>query len=274
MVVGMQRKLGLRTALAPVGAVWCGRRGQRRGREREASQGWLIGKCLLAYTVVCERHLQGARRPDQEGDPRRAQRPGRADPVRALHPARDQARAGLVAAGDLPAPRRPGVGRPGEDEEGWQVQVPPSRHHAARDAHRAVATHPRKGRQMRIYVTSVLVDDQEKALRFYTDVLGFQKKNDIPLGAARWLTVVSPDDPQGTELLLEPDGHPAAGPFRAALVAHGLPATSFAVDDVQAEFQRLRGLGVRFTQEPLEMGAVTTAVFDDTCGNLIQIVKA
>ena len=127
---------------------------------------------------------------------------------------------------------------------------------------------------MRIYITSVLVDDQEKALRFYTDVLGFQKKNDIPLGAARWLTVVSPDDPQGTELLLEPDGHPAAGPFKAALVADGIPATSFAVDDVQAEFQRLRDLGVRFTQEPLEMGPVTTAVFDDTCGNLIQIVKA
>jgi catechol 2,3-dioxygenase-like lactoylglutathione lyase family enzyme len=137
-----------------------------------------------------------------------------------------------------------------------------------------VAANPWKEQQMRIYLTSVLVDDQEKALRFYTDVLGFQKKNDIPLGAARWLTVVSPDDPQGTELLLEPDAHPAAGPFKAALVADGIPATSFAVDDVQAEFQRLRGLGVRFTQEPLEMGAVTTAVFDDTCGNLIQIVKA
>jgi catechol 2,3-dioxygenase-like lactoylglutathione lyase family enzyme len=127
---------------------------------------------------------------------------------------------------------------------------------------------------MRIYITSVLVDDQEKALRFYTDVLGFQKKNDIPLGQARWLTVVSPDDPQGTELLLEPDAHPAAGPFKSALVADGIPATSFAVDDVPAEFQRLRDLGVRFTQEPLEMGGVTTAVFDDTCGNLIQIAKA
>jgi catechol 2,3-dioxygenase-like lactoylglutathione lyase family enzyme len=124
---------------------------------------------------------------------------------------------------------------------------------------------------MRIYITSVLVDDQEKALRFYTDVLGFQKKHDIPLGEARWLTVVSPDDPQGPELALEPDAHPAAGPFKEALVADGIPVTSFAVDDVHAEFQRLRGLGVRFTQEPLEMGAVTTAVFDDTCGNLIQI---
>jgi catechol 2,3-dioxygenase-like lactoylglutathione lyase family enzyme len=127
---------------------------------------------------------------------------------------------------------------------------------------------------MRIYLTSVLVDDQEKALRFYTDVLGFVTKSDIPLGGARWLTVVSPDDPQGPELALEPDSHPAAGPFKEALVADGIPATSFAVDDVQAEFQRLRGLGVRFTQEPLEMGAVTTAVFDDTCGNLIQIAKA
>jgi catechol 2,3-dioxygenase-like lactoylglutathione lyase family enzyme len=127
---------------------------------------------------------------------------------------------------------------------------------------------------MRIYVTSVLVDDQEKALRFYTDVLGFVKKTDIPLGEARWLTVVSPENPEGPELLLEPDSHPAARPFKAALVADGIPATSFAVEDVHAEFRRLRGLGVQFTQEPLEMGGVTTAVFDDTCGNLIQIAKA
>jgi catechol 2,3-dioxygenase-like lactoylglutathione lyase family enzyme len=127
---------------------------------------------------------------------------------------------------------------------------------------------------MRIYMTSVLVDDQEKALRFYTDLLGFVKKTDIPVGEARWLTVVAPDDPKGPELLLEPDSHPAARPFKAALAADGIPATSFAVDDVNAEFQRLRGLGVRFTQEPVEMGAVTTAVFDDTCGNLIQIATA
>jgi catechol 2,3-dioxygenase-like lactoylglutathione lyase family enzyme len=97
---------------------------------------------------------------------------------------------------------------------------------------------------MRIYFTSVLVDDQEKALRFYTDVLGFVTKSDIPLGGARWLTVTSPDSPEGPELLLEPDTHPAAGPFTAALVADGIPATSFAVDDVHAEFQRLRGLDV------------------------------
>ncbi|HWH97274.1 MAG TPA: VOC family protein [Pseudolysinimonas sp.] len=126
---------------------------------------------------------------------------------------------------------------------------------------------------MRIYVTSVLVDDQEKALQFYTNVLGFVKKNDIPVGEARWLTVVSPENAEGPELLLEPDGHPAAGPFKEALAADGIPVTSFAVDDVDAEFQRLRGLGVQFTQEPLEMGGVTTAVFDDTCGNLIQIAK-
>jgi catechol 2,3-dioxygenase-like lactoylglutathione lyase family enzyme len=126
---------------------------------------------------------------------------------------------------------------------------------------------------VKIYVTSVLVDDQEKALQFYTNVLGFVKKNDIPVGEARWLTVVSPENAEGPELLLEPDGHPAAGPFKEALAADGIPVTSFAVDDVDAEFQRLRGLGVQFTQEPLEMGGVTTAVFDDTCGNLIQIAK-
>jgi catechol 2,3-dioxygenase-like lactoylglutathione lyase family enzyme len=126
---------------------------------------------------------------------------------------------------------------------------------------------------MRINVTSVLVDDQDKALRFYTEVLGFVKKTEIPLGEARWLTVVSPEDTEGTELLLEPDGHPAAKPFKQALVEDGIPFTSFAVDDIDLEFERLRGLGVRFTQEPAAMGAVTTAVFDDTCGNLIQIAS-
>jgi catechol 2,3-dioxygenase-like lactoylglutathione lyase family enzyme len=123
----------------------------------------------------------------------------------------------------------------------------------------------------RITITSVLVDDQDKALRFYTEVLGFAKKTEVPIGEDRWLTVVSPDDPDGTELLLEPDGHPAAGPFKQALQDDGIPFTSFAVDDVNAEYQRLRSLGVRFTQEPLEMESVTTAVFDDTCGNLIQL---
>lgn len=124
---------------------------------------------------------------------------------------------------------------------------------------------------MRIVLASVFVSDQDKALKFYTEVLGFVKKAEIPLGGHRWLTVVSPLDPDGTELLLEPDSHPAVGPFKEALAADGIPFTSFAVDDVNAETNRLRALGVRFTQEPLQMGPVTTAVFDDTCGNLIQI---
>jgi len=124
---------------------------------------------------------------------------------------------------------------------------------------------------MRINLTSVLVDDQDNALRFYTEVLGFVKKAEVPLGEHRWLTVVSPDDPDGVELVLEPDGHPAARPFKEALVADGIPYTSFAVNDVHKEVERLRTLGVRFTQEPTEMGPVTTAVLDDTCGNLIQI---
>jgi catechol 2,3-dioxygenase-like lactoylglutathione lyase family enzyme len=126
---------------------------------------------------------------------------------------------------------------------------------------------------MKITVTSVLVDDQAKALRFYTDVLGFVKKTEIDLGEAFWLTVISPDQPDGPELLLEPDGHPAAKPFKAALVADGIPYTSFAVADVHAEYDRLTGLGVEFTQPPTAMGPVTTAVFDDTCGNLIQIAQ-
>ena len=126
---------------------------------------------------------------------------------------------------------------------------------------------------MRIHLTSVLVDDQEKALQFYTETLGFVKKTDVPVGEHRWLTVVSPDAPDGTELLLEPDGHPAAKPFKQALVDDGIPFTSFAVDDVNAEYDRLRARGVRFTQQPLEMPTVTTAVLDDTCGNLIQIAS-
>ena len=126
---------------------------------------------------------------------------------------------------------------------------------------------------MRINLTSVLVDDQDKALRFYTNLLGFEKKTEIPLGEHRWLTVVSPNDPDGIELVLEPDAHPAAKVFKEALVSDGIPYTSFAVDDVSAEFARLERLGVRFTQQPAEMGPVITAVFDDTCGNLIQIAQ-
>jgi catechol 2,3-dioxygenase-like lactoylglutathione lyase family enzyme len=124
---------------------------------------------------------------------------------------------------------------------------------------------------MRIVVTSVLVDDQGKALKFYTETLGFKKKTDVPAGAGRWLTVVSPEDENGVELLLEPDSHPAAGPFKRALVEDGIPFTSFGVDDVEQTYRRLRAKGVRFTQPPTAMGPVTTAVFDDTCGNLIQI---
>lgn len=126
---------------------------------------------------------------------------------------------------------------------------------------------------MRIWVTSVFVNDQDRALKFYTEKLGFQKKTEVPLGEAKWLTVVSKDQPDGVELLLEPSGHPAVGPFRQALVEDGIPATSFAVGDVQAEYDRLKSEGVFFTQPPLDAGSVVTAVFDDTCGNLIQIAQ-
>ncbi|MBI1366374.1 MAG: VOC family protein [Alphaproteobacteria bacterium] len=126
---------------------------------------------------------------------------------------------------------------------------------------------------MRIVVTSVLVDNQEKALKFYRDLLGFKVKKDIPMGHHRWLTLVGPGEPDGVELVLEPDEHPAAKPFKSALVADGIPYTSFGVDDVRKEYERLVGLGVIFTQKPVAMGPVTTAVFDDTCGNLIQIAQ-
>jgi len=127
---------------------------------------------------------------------------------------------------------------------------------------------------MNIYITSVFVDDQREALRFYTEVLGFEKRTEIPLGDAAWLTVGSPEQPDGPELLLEPSDHPAVSPFRKALIEDGIPSTSFAVEDVDAEYRRLKDLGVVFTQEPLEMGPTVTAVFDDTCGNLIQIASS
>jgi len=125
---------------------------------------------------------------------------------------------------------------------------------------------------MRIHLASVLVDDQQKALRFYTETLGFQLKHNIPLGEHAWITVVSEEAPEGTQLVLEPDAHPAVRPFKRALVEDGIPWTSFAVDDVEAEHERLLGRGVRFVQPPTDLGTVTTAVFDDSCGNLIQIV--
>lgn len=127
---------------------------------------------------------------------------------------------------------------------------------------------------MKISYVSVLVDDQDKALRFYTEILGFRPKHDIPMGEARWITVVSPENPDGPELVLEPDGHPAVKPFKDALVDDGIPFTAFVVEDVRAEHQRLSDLGVQFTQQPTEMGPVVTAVLDDTCGNLIQIQSA
>lgn len=127
---------------------------------------------------------------------------------------------------------------------------------------------------IRIALTSVFVDDQAKALAFYTEKLGFVTKTDVPAGEYRWLTVVSPADPDGVELLLEPDGHPAARPFRRALAADGIPFTQFAVDDVHAAVERLKALGVVFTQDAVDLGPVVTAVFDDTCGNLIQLAAA
>ena len=126
---------------------------------------------------------------------------------------------------------------------------------------------------MIIGVASVFVDDQAKALEFYTTRLGFLKKTDEPAGEYRWLTVVSPERPDGVELLLEPNVHPAAKTFQDAIVADGIPATSFTVDDVEREHARLSKAGVTFVQPPTEMGPVTTAVFDDTCGNLIQIMS-
>jgi catechol 2,3-dioxygenase-like lactoylglutathione lyase family enzyme len=124
---------------------------------------------------------------------------------------------------------------------------------------------------MKINLASVFVDDQDKALSFYTETLGFVKKTEMPVGEFKWLTVVSPEDPDGVELVLEPSDHPAVKPFKDAIVADGIPYTSFAVADVQAEYERLSARGVNFVQEPTSMGPVTTAVFDDTCGNLIQI---
>jgi catechol 2,3-dioxygenase-like lactoylglutathione lyase family enzyme len=126
---------------------------------------------------------------------------------------------------------------------------------------------------MRIYQTSVFVDDQAKALQFYTDVLGFVKKHDIPVGDFRWLTVVSPEDPGGTELSLEPNENPIAKTYQTALFGQGIPVISFACANIQAEFGRLEKLGVVFRQPPTPSGPVTIAVFEDTCGNLIQLAQ-
>lgn len=130
-------------------------------------------------------------------------------------------------------------------------------------------------KEMKIKLTSVSIDDYDKALKFYTEMLGFVKKRDIPLGAgARWLTVVSPEEPDGTELVLEPNAdYPAMKALKEALVEDGIPFTAFEVDNVQEEYARLRGLGVAFTMEPTNMGMTTVAVLNDTCGNLIQIYQ-
>ena len=124
---------------------------------------------------------------------------------------------------------------------------------------------------MRIHLSAIFVDDQDKALRFYTEILGFDKKEDVPVGEYRWLTVGASGEEDGTQLVIEPDAHPAVKPFKDALVDDGIPFTSFAVENVEAEYERLRSLGVRFTQPPTNLGPTTMAVFDDTCGNLIAI---
>jgi len=126
---------------------------------------------------------------------------------------------------------------------------------------------------MKIKLNSVFVDNQDKALKFYTEVLGFVKKNDIPMGKFRWLTVVSPDEPNGTELVLEPDENPAAKSFKKSIFEHGIPITAFQVDDIEREYTRMKKLGIMFKKPTTNMGPVTMAMFDDTCGNYIQIYQ-
>lgn len=126
---------------------------------------------------------------------------------------------------------------------------------------------------MKIMVTSIFVEDQDKALEFYSEKLGFVKKENVPVGEFRWITLVSPDEQDGTELLLEPNNHPAAKEYQKKIYADGIPATMFGVADINKEYKRLLEQGVKFTMEPTKMGELTIAVFDDTCGNLIQIVE-
>lgn len=131
----------------------------------------------------------------------------------------------------------------------------------------------RRQRNMKIIVTSIFVQDQDKALEFYSETLGFVKKHDVPAGEYRWITLVSPEDKEGTELLLEPNNHPAAKEYQKKLFTEGIPVTMFGVADIRKEYERLLENGVKFTMEPKKMGEVTIAVFDDTCGNLIQIMQ-
>ena len=127
---------------------------------------------------------------------------------------------------------------------------------------------------LKIKLASVIVDDQNRALKFYTEVLGFVKKRDLPAGKFRWLTVVSPEEPDCTELLLEPSDNMAAKTYQEAVFQQGIPLAAFAVDDIQKEVERMKRLGVKFSLEPTKMGPITQAVFDDTCGNLIQVYQA
>lgn len=126
---------------------------------------------------------------------------------------------------------------------------------------------------MKIYTTSIFVDDQAKALEVYTKVLGFAPKHDEPVGDDRWITVVSPEAPDGTELVLEPSHHPAKKAFKEALVKDGVPAAMFRVDNLDAEYERLKGLGIEFRGRPIDGGKYRVAVFDDRCGNLIQLIE-
>ena len=126
---------------------------------------------------------------------------------------------------------------------------------------------------MRIKLSSVMVEDQDKALKFYTDILGFVKKTDIPVGEFKWLTVVSPEGPADIELVLEPNIHPAAEAYQKAIFESGIPATAFAVSDIQKEYNRLKEMGVVFAMEPTETQGPTIAMFNDTCGNLIQLYQ-
>lgn len=126
---------------------------------------------------------------------------------------------------------------------------------------------------MRIKLHSIMVDDQAKALAFYTDVLGFRKKHDVPAGPFRWITVVSPEGPDDLELVIEPNANPAAQAFQEAMFEQGIPLTAFEVDDIEAEVERLRGRDVAFVREPMSAGPVKMAIFADTCGNLVQLYQ-
>jgi predicted enzyme related to lactoylglutathione lyase len=126
---------------------------------------------------------------------------------------------------------------------------------------------------MKIKLNSVMVADQDKALKFYTEVLGFVKKQDIPIGKFKWLTVVSPEGPDDIELVLEPNENPAAKTYQKAIFDQGIPLTAFAVDDIQKEYERMKRLGVVFRTKPTITGPVTIAMFEDTCGNLIQLYQ-